>query len=86
MKSGRLLRLVTPPDEALSVKENEKEESDAIGHHYSDIDHHFSKSVRFSPKVPLVPDKANKVAEAKDYKSNQDIAFLLVKECEIVTH
>ena len=83
MKSG-LLRVT--PDEALSVKENKKEESDAISHHYRDIDHRLSKNVRFSPKLPLVPDKVSKVAEVEDYKSNQDVAFLLVKECGIVAH
>ena len=83
MKSG-LLRIT--PDEALSVKENKKKESDAISHHYRDIDHRSSKNVRFSPKVPLVPDKARKVTEVEDYKGDHNVALFFAEERGIVTH
>lgn len=73
-------------DEALAMQENEKEQSCAISHHYTGIDYQFSKGFRFSPKLPLIPDKASKVAEVEDNKGDQDVALLSFEESRVFAH
>lgn len=72
--------------EALAMKEDEKEQSCAVCHHYRDSDYQVSKEVFSNPKIPLVPDKARKVTEVEDYKGDHNVALFFAEERGIVTH
>ena len=68
------------------MQEDEKEKSHAVGHYHGDFDHDVSKGSFRSPKVPLIPNKASKVAKVEGDERNQEVALLFVEEIGGVAH
>lgn len=72
--------------EALAMQEDEKEQSYAVGQDDTNSDHQVSEEVLSHPKLPLIPDEANKVAKVKCDEDNQKAALLFFEESGVVTH